>query len=97
MVGMAVVLYQSINIPNVFTVLLMAWAEDKTMSTQVKLQKDKMMWLYMFKNKPFIKRMQNSNSFLLVECISGDCRDTLVCVQSSRIFLPEVAESFPLI
>ena len=97
MVGMAVVLYQSINIPNVFTVLPMAWAEDKTMYTQVKLQKYKMMMLYMFKTKPFIKRLQNTNSFLLVECISGDCRDTLVGVQPSRIFLPEVAESFPLI
>ena len=29
MVGMAVVLYQSINIPNVFTVLPMAWAEAR--------------------------------------------------------------------
>ena len=97
LVSKAVVLYLSINIPSVFTVLPMTWAEDKTMSTQVKLQKNKMMWLYMFKTKPFIKMLQNTNSFLLVECISGDCRETLVCVQPSRIFLPEVAESFSLV
>ena len=66
------------------------------MSTQVKLQKDKMMWLYMVTTKPFINRLQNTNSFLLVECISRDCSDTLVCVQPSRIFPPEAA-SFPLI
>jgi hypothetical protein len=47
----------------VFTVLLMAWAEDKTMSTLVKLQKDKMMWFCMFKVKPVIKWLQNTNSF----------------------------------
>jgi len=97
LVSKAEVLYLSINISNVFTVLPMVWAEDKTMSTQVKLQKDTMMWLYMFKTKPFIMMLQNTNFFLLVECISGDWRDTLVCVQPSRIFLPEVAESFPLV
>ena len=52
MVSMAVVLYQSTNILYVFMVLPgKTWAEDKIMSTQVKLQQDEMAWLNMFKMK----------------------------------------------
>jgi hypothetical protein len=52
MVSMAVVLYQSTNILYVFMVLPgKTWAEDRIMSTQVKLQQDEMAWLNMFKMK----------------------------------------------
>ena len=52
LVSMAVVLYQSTSILYVFMVLPgKTWAEDRIMSTQVKLQQDEMAWLNMFKMK----------------------------------------------
>ena len=51
MVSMAVVLYLPTSNLNVFMVLPMTWAEDRIMSTQVKLQQDEMAWLNMFKMK----------------------------------------------
>ena len=65
MVSMAVVPYLSTYILTMFMVLPMTWAEDRIMSTQVKLQQDEEAWFNMFKmkSKSYIKRLQNTNSF----------------------------------
>ena len=72
-VSMTKLLHQSTNCSLVFAELSIDWAEDKIMSTQGKLQQVDVALVYMFKMKtkhPSIKRLQNTNSFCLVECIS---------------------------
>jgi len=72
---MAVLVIKSTYILKLFMVLLMTWAVDKTMSTQVELQQDDVALVSKYKKKtrhPVIKRLQNTNSFLLVECSSAD-------------------------
>ena len=57
-VSMGVVLYQSTSILFVFMVLpRKTWAEDKIMSTQVKLQQEEVAWFNMFKTKCYIKML----------------------------------------
>ena len=92
---MARVLFKFINISNVFMVLPMTWAEDRTMCTQVEPQQDEVVLAYMFKKRS--KRLQNTNSFLLVECISAAWRDnSLVCVMLAESFLStEHSRIFP--
>ena len=52
LVSMTVMIYPSTSILYVFMVLPgKTWAEDRIMSTQVKLQQDEMAWLNMFKMK----------------------------------------------
>ena len=95
MVSMAVVLYLPTSNLNVFMVLPMTWAEDRTMSTQVEPQQDEVVLAYMFKKRS--KRLQNTNSFLLLECISAAWRDnSLVCVMLAESFLStEHSRIFP--
>ena len=72
-VSMTKLLHQSTNFILVLVELFIDWAEDKIMSTQEKLQQDDVALVYMFKMKtkhPSTKRLQNTNSFCLVECIS---------------------------
>ena len=99
-VSMAVVIYKSINILKMFTVLHVTWAEDRMLSCQVKLQKENVTCFNMFKKKFKLsnsKMLLNTNSFLVVDCISVHCSGTLVCVLLRRIFLTNAAESFPVV
>ena len=47
-VSMAVVIYKSINILKMFTVLHVTWAEDRMLSCQVKVQKENVTCFNMF-------------------------------------------------
>ena len=79
MATMPLLLHKSTNILTVFMELPMFWAEDK-MSTQGKLQ------LVATFEMVDIMKLQNTNSFMLLECISGAERKTTGLCSSNRIF-----------
>ena len=87
-------LHQLTNIIPVFMMLSVAWAEDKRMFTQGKLQQDNVDLVSKFKMKtkhPSVKRLQNTKFFWLVECSSvAEGARSLFSVLLAETFIPSI-------
>lgn len=93
-VRMTRLLHQLTNIIPVFMMLSVAWAEDKRMFTQGKLQQDNVALVSKFKMKtkhPSVKRLQNTKFFCLVECSSvAEGARSLFSVLLAETFIPSI-------
>lgn len=86
--------HQLTNIIPVLMMLSVAWAEDKRMFTQGKLQQNNVALVSKFKMKtkhPSVKRLQNTKFFYLVECISvAEGARSLFSVLLAETFIPSI-------